>query len=227
MKNFLIGKKKWNYISGTNVKPMNDKAENYAQLVENWQVDNSKIITWINNSVEHSIGTKLAKYDTAKEVWEHLSRLYTQSNFAKKYQLEYDIRALQQKDMTIQEFYSAMSDLWDQLALAESTEVRACAPYIANREEQRLVQFLMALRDDFEGLHGSILHHFPLPSIDSVVSELLADKIRLKSQAGKGILPIPTQSVLAVPSRPHTSYENKPYSRVGFDKCSFCKQKGH
>ncbi|KAL5750900.1 hypothetical protein ACOSP7_025503 [Xanthoceras sorbifolium] len=227
MKNFLIGKKKWNYISGASIKPTDDKVENFAQLVENWQVDNSKIITWINNSVEHSIGTQLAKYDTAKEVWEHLSRLYTQSNFAKKYQLESDIRALQQKDMTVQEFYSAMSDLWDQLALTESAELRACAPYIANREEQRLVQFLMALRDDFEGLRGSILHRSPLPSVDSVVSELLADEIRLKSQSGKGILPIPTQSVLAVPSRPHASYENKPYSRVGFDECSFCKQKGH
>ncbi|KAH7571721.1 hypothetical protein JRO89_XS04G0125500 [Xanthoceras sorbifolium] len=128
--------------------------------------------------------------------------LYTQSNFAKKYQLEYDIRALQQKDMTVQEFYSAMSDLWDQLALTESAELRACAPYIANREDQHLVQFLMALRDDFEGLRGSILHRYPLPSVDSV-------------------------SVLAVPSRPHASYENKPYSRVGFDECSFCKQKGH
>ncbi|KAL5769724.1 hypothetical protein ACOSP7_013878 [Xanthoceras sorbifolium] len=76
MKNFLIGKKKYSYISGKSVKPINDKAENYAQLVENWQVDNLKIITWINNSVEHSIGTQLATYDTAKEVWEHLSRLY-------------------------------------------------------------------------------------------------------------------------------------------------------
>ncbi|KAL5734501.1 hypothetical protein ACOSP7_032362 [Xanthoceras sorbifolium] len=77
------------------------------------------------------------------------------------------------------------------------------------------------------GLRGSILHRSPLLSVDSVVSELLADEIRLKSQTGKGILLIPTQSVLAVPSRPHASYENKPYLRVGFDECSFCKQKGH
>ncbi|KAL5835118.1 hypothetical protein ACOSQ4_014615 [Xanthoceras sorbifolium] len=85
MKNFLIGKNKWNYISGAYIKSIDDKVENYAQLVENWQVDNLKIIIWINNSIEHSIDTQLTKYDTAKEVWEHLSRLYTQSNFAKKY----------------------------------------------------------------------------------------------------------------------------------------------
>ena len=62
---------------------------------------------------------QLAKYETAKHVWDHLDRLYMQSNFAKQYQLGVDIRALQQKDMSIQEFYSAMSNLWDQLALTK------------------------------------------------------------------------------------------------------------
>jgi hypothetical protein len=32
-------------------------------------------------------------------------------NFAKQYQLENDIRALHQKNMSIQEFYSAMTNL--------------------------------------------------------------------------------------------------------------------
>ncbi|KAL5810463.1 hypothetical protein ACOSQ4_027031 [Xanthoceras sorbifolium] len=73
------------------------------------------------------------------------------------------------------------------------------------------------------GLHGSITHRSPFPSVDSVVIELLADEIHLKSQVGKGILPIPNQSVLAVPSRPHVSYENKPYLKVGFDECNFCR----
>jgi hypothetical protein len=35
------------------------------------------------------------------------------------------------------------------------------------------------LRNDFEGLRSSILHHSPLPSVDLVVSELLAEEIRL------------------------------------------------
>ena len=57
----------------------------------------------------------------------------------KKYQVECDIHALEQKNMNIQEFYSTMTDIWDQLTLTESTELRAFAPYIARREEQRLV----------------------------------------------------------------------------------------
>ncbi|CAI8610566.1 unnamed protein product [Vicia faba] len=47
-----------------------------------------------------------------------------------------------------------MTNLWDQLALMESTELKVVKAYTNQREEQRLVQFLMALRDDFEGLRG-------------------------------------------------------------------------
>jgi len=40
----------------------------------------------------------------------------------------------------------------------------------------------MVLRSYFESLCGSILHHNPLPFIDDVVNELLAEEIRLDSQ---------------------------------------------
>jgi hypothetical protein len=90
-----------------------------------------------------------------------------------------------------------------------------------------LVQFLTALRSDFEGLRGSILHRSPLPSVDSVVSELLAEEIRLQSYSEKGILSASNPSILAVPSKSFSNHQNKFYTRVGFDECSFCKQKGH
>jgi hypothetical protein len=38
--------------------------------------------------------------------------------------------------MSIQEFYSAMTDLWDQLALTESAELKACGASIERREQQ-------------------------------------------------------------------------------------------
>ena len=70
---------------------MNEKYEKYAEQLDVWKVSNSKIITWINNSIETSIGTQLAKYETVKEIQEQLERLYPQFNFAKQYHLEIDI----------------------------------------------------------------------------------------------------------------------------------------
>ena len=135
MRNFLKGKKMWGYVSGIYVVPKNTEEGDVASIYA-WEANNAKIITWINNSFEHFIGTQLAKYDTAKEVWNHLQRLFMQLNFAKQYQLKNDIRALHQKNMSIQEFYYAMTDLWDQLALTESAELKVCGAYIKRKEQQ-------------------------------------------------------------------------------------------
>jgi len=129
--------------------------------------------------------------------------------------------------MSIQEFYSAMIDIWDQLALTESVELKACGVYIERREQQRLIQFLTTLRNDFEGLRGSILHRSPLPSVNSVFSELLAEEIRLHCYSEKRILSASNPSILAVPSKSFSNHQNKSYTRVDFDECSFYKQKGH
>jgi hypothetical protein len=104
-----------------------------------------------------------------------------------------------------------MTDLWDQLALIESAKLKAYSAYIERREQQWLVQFLTALRNDFEGLKGLILHCSPLPFVDSVVSELLAEEIRLQSYSKKGILSASNPSLLAVPSKQFSNHHHKPY----------------
>jgi hypothetical protein len=42
--------------------------EGDAILIDTWEANNAKIITWINNFVEHSIGTQLAKYEQQKRI---------------------------------------------------------------------------------------------------------------------------------------------------------------
>ncbi|PWA75926.1 hypothetical protein CTI12_AA210260 [Artemisia annua] len=94
-----------------------------------------------------------------------------------------------------------MSALWDQLVLTEPAALSSFDPYIKRRESQRLVQFLMALHHEFEGLRGSILHRDPLPSVDSLVSELLAEEIRLKSLDDQKIVAQQGSSVFAASQR--------------------------
>ena len=76
MKNFLLGKNMWDYITGDAKLQSNAKAENYAELLSQWAINNVKIITWINNSVDQSIGVHLAKFDIAKASWDYLSKLF-------------------------------------------------------------------------------------------------------------------------------------------------------
>lgn len=59
-----------------------------------------------------------------------------------------------------------MSELWDPLAFIKSVELSTIQAYITQREVQHLDQFLMALRLEFEGLYGTILHRTPVPFVD-------------------------------------------------------------
>jgi hypothetical protein len=85
---------------------------------------------------------QIANYNITQEIWEHL---YEKSNFAIRYKLKSDVRDLKWINMTIHEFYSAMTNLWDQLTLNESAELKVVKAYTFQREEQNLVQLLMAL----------------------------------------------------------------------------------
>ena len=67
----------WGYVNRDLEKPKNEKAENYIDLVDVWEANNSKMITWINNSVAPSIGMQLAKYEYAKSVGSFGQIVYT------------------------------------------------------------------------------------------------------------------------------------------------------
>ena len=56
---------------------MKNIEEGVLVLIDTLEANNAKIITWINNYVEQSIGTQLAKYETTKEVWDLLQMLFT------------------------------------------------------------------------------------------------------------------------------------------------------
>ena len=75
----------WGNIHGTFAKPQDKQNAKFVKELETWEVNNSKIITWINNFVLQSIGMQLAKYDLAKAIWDHLKMLYVQSNFPIQY----------------------------------------------------------------------------------------------------------------------------------------------
>ncbi|KAM1795338.1 hypothetical protein ACFX11_035703 [Malus domestica] len=116
-----------------------------------------------------------------------------------------------------------MTSLWDQLALTEPKGLGTMELYRQYREEQRLVQFLMPLRDEFETLRSSILHRTPLPFVDSVLSELHAEEVRVQSQSHRLSSPMSNSSALVASIRPRTRTK---IVVVG-DECAYCKEKGH
>jgi hypothetical protein len=48
--------------------------------------------------------------------------------------------------------------------------------YITFRDSLHSVEFLIAIRDEFENIRASLLHHSPLPSLKSAISELVLEE---------------------------------------------------
>ncbi|KAK3010459.1 hypothetical protein RJ639_010668 [Escallonia herrerae] len=230
LKVYITGKELRGYLDGSVVAPR-ESDTNYAKLQQEWETNNARILSWINNSVEPSIGMHFSKFTSAKEVWDYLEGLYMQSNFAKRYELENVIRGERQDDKSVQEFYNVMNGIWDQLDLMDPLELRKLAIYQKVREEQKLVQFLMALRTEFKPLRGSMLHRSPLPSVDKVLSELVAEETRLKSSLLHSmqtqVVPVATQRPQFLPLVPSRATPPSGNFRVALDECSFCHEKGH
>ncbi|XP_028096338.1 uncharacterized protein LOC114296247 [Camellia sinensis] len=122
-----------------------------------------------------------------------------------------------------------MTTYWDQLALMEPSDLQLLDSYIKYREKQHLVQFLMALCDQFEPLRGTILHRSPLPSMDGAVRELIAEETRFKvahgTPASQSVFATPP--LLPTPSSHLFQVTGKPKPRVSMDEYSFCHQKDH
>lgn len=128
-----------------------------------------------------------------------------------------------EKNITILKFYSPMYNLWDQLTLTKSDELRAFRAYSVHIEEQHLVLFWW-VRDDCGGICEIILYRTPLPNTDSIINELLEEKIRPESHS---------HSCHECENLPHSYVHASPFSKgnqqgvVGINGCSFCKEKRH
>ncbi|TXG71584.1 hypothetical protein EZV62_000163 [Acer yangbiense] len=149
----------------------------------------------------------LMKFDSTKDAWDYLEGLFKQSNFACRYQLEMDIRAAKQGERSIQEFFSFMTEIWDQLALMDPKECTSFPTYQKLCEERKLVEFLMALRDDFEAIKGHWKKDCPLIQNRSQDSQ----EGQTYSQGGQKQYPnrFSTQSRVPRPPTANTSSESK------------------
>ncbi|CAL5411922.1 unnamed protein product [Camellia sinensis] len=124
----------WDYVCGIVTEP-NPGHENFTNLSQQWKTKNAEILNMICIYVLNpSVSIQLRSFKSGKEAWDYLAELYGHSNFAKKYQLEAQIRATKQGDRTIKEFHGVMVGLWNQQAKLEDRDLSLLSSYKKNRE---------------------------------------------------------------------------------------------
>nr|XP_029145740.1 uncharacterized protein LOC114924658 [Arachis hypogaea] len=121
-----------------------------------------------------------------------------------------------------------MEIIWDQLTscepvLKDPTNAKAYEDY---RNRTRLIQFLMALTDDYEPVKASLLHQNPLPSLEDALPHLKSEETCLEWLRSK------SETVFAATDRKGKICQNcnRPghsFSDCPSIECRKCKQKGH
>ena len=112
---FIRGKGKADFITGEAVKP-----EVTDGSYKTWEIDNSKVMSWLINSMTPEIGEDFLLFETAEETWIAVRETYSnKENVSELFRLEKTLRDLQQGDMAVIDYYNKLSRFWQQLDAIE------------------------------------------------------------------------------------------------------------
>ncbi|ESR45928.1 hypothetical protein CICLE_v10003571mg, partial [Citrus x clementina] len=120
-----------------------------------WEVKDAQIMAWILGSVESNFILNLRPFNTAAEMWNHLKKLYSHTNTARRFLLEHELANLQQGSLSyVQSVY----------------------------ETTKRDQFLMKLRYEFESTKSNLMNRESVPSLDTCLNDLFREEQQLLTQ---------------------------------------------
>ncbi|KAJ8770907.1 hypothetical protein K2173_022079 [Erythroxylum novogranatense] len=232
---FLKGKELWGHIDGSSPAP--EKDIEFSQ----WEAKDARIISWILGSIEAHTLNNLLSFSTAKEMWNHLQRIYHQDNNARRFQLELEMSNFCQGNLSIKEYYSRFLNLWSEYSgiIYAKVPKEILGSLQAVHEVSMRDQFLMNLRPEFEVARAGLLNRAPVPSLDLCLGELLREEQRLATQVTLGTFKGSSEVVnvaYAAQGRNRGKKQLQCYSCKEFEHiarncdkkfCNYCKQDGH
>ncbi|XP_072952745.1 uncharacterized protein [Typha angustifolia] len=138
-----------------------------------------EVCTYLILQVDRSLRLQLQTLSFAQAIWAHLSRRFIQSSLMRRFQLRRDAQEVRQGQLSIQNFYARMIDIWRELTSMEPTFSHPSDSMSAQRhcDEDHLMDFLNALRPKFGDLTHHLLHRSTLPSLDSVIAKLQVEEL--------------------------------------------------
>ncbi|KAI4338329.1 hypothetical protein L6164_016669 [Bauhinia variegata] len=111
----------------------------------------------------------------------------------------------QEPGQSVNEFLAEVQPIWNQLAQANISAYHL-----------HLIQVLMALRPEYEVVRASLLHRHPLPTLDTVVQEIIFEETRLGFDKSP-------QFEIALATTQSKLY----YQQSGQKYCKNCHTNGH
>ena len=207
--------------------------EKVPLLVQSWSRCNEIVVSWIVNCVSPRIATSMVYRKTAKEVWKKLQNMFSQGNGPRVYQLQKDLASFSQGELSVTEYFTNLSILWDELQNYEPFPTCSCEKCVCHINEkisnihhrEVVMQFLMGLNDSFSHVCGQILLMDPIPSVEKVFSLLIQDEKQRSVGHGSNNGPFVESTALAAKTM---NLDSKTFKKTKEKPtCSHYRLRGH
>ena len=126
--------------------------------------------SWIVNTLNPEILDSIIYYTIAHEVWKDLRERFSQSNEPRICEIRREIAYHRQEHLSSSIYYTKLKSLWDELASYND------ASSDAQQDQQRLMQFLMALNESYSAIREQILLMNPLPFVRQAYSSVCQEE---------------------------------------------------
>lgn len=215
----LSSKRKLGFVNGTVTRSTTSEAE-----ATQWDTCNNLVISWLHNNLSENIKQSVLFVNSACDIWNQLERRFSITNGSRKYKLNKDLFAMKQNNLSISEYFTALSSLWEEIESMNTlpalttitTEITAFLTAINTmREESKLFQFLNGLDDKYGAQRSQLLMMSLLPTVEMACSAIQQE------EAQRDVL----SSIDSCTVEASAMFSNKQSDRSGV--CNVCGGRGH
>ena len=187
VKTYLKGKWRLNHILGTGPKKGDP-------TFEEWDKDDSMIMSWLWDSVDPAISDTYMFLTTAKEIWDSIRQTYSKArDVAQVYEIKVKTSATKQGSKTVTEYANSLKNLWGKLNHYQVFEMKCSEDTAILKnfiEKDRVYDFLVGLNLEFDQVRVQILGREETPSLEETISLIRVKESRsgimLKPQTLEG-----------------------------------------
>lgn len=204
------------FIDGSIPKP--EETDAYYNI---WCRCNSMVKSWLLNSVTKKIYTIILYFQSAADIWKDLHTGFHKSNLPRLYKLRHQLQSLRQGNMDLSSYHTQTQAYWEELSSLQVT-ARTVEALLAEKETNRVIDFLMGLNDSYDHIRSQIIMKKTLPSLSEVYNILDQDDSQRSAriQPHSGIAPSAFQASSGPPNGNAMTHRPRPV-------CSHCGGLGH
>ena len=177
---YLKGQHLYGYLDGSTPAPpqsLTIESDGDVQVIQNpdfdhWYLQNQMILSAIISSLSKRILAHVVKFNTSRDVWQALEKMFTSQSRARTMQIQYQLAILKKGNSSIADYFHQFTTLVDTLA----------ATAHALNDFEVISFLLVGLGSEYDSFVTSVTTRVDPLTVDELYGHLLAHELGLEHQ---------------------------------------------